>query len=564
MIGKRLAQYEIVERLGAGGMGEVWKARDTSLDREVAIKVLPETFARDPDRLTRFEREAKLLASLNHPGIAAVHGLHVEDGVRFLAMELVPGEDLARRLARGPLPLDEALFVGVQIAEALEAAHAQGVIHRDLKPANVILTPDGRAKVLDFGLAKAFEGEASGSASLSPTMTSAGTVAGVLLGTAAYMSPEQARAKRVDKRTDVWAFGCVLFECLTGRNLFKGETISDSLGAVLHKEPDWSLLPSGTPPMVRMLLRRCLTRDPEKRLHDIADARIELEQAIEDPAAGTVATADLREQAARMRPARRRWIAAGLVSGLLAGAAAGWLLRGDPRPAPLRKFDLGAEIDAGALGQMPEAVISPDGSRIAFLHQNKVWVQALDELEARPLEGTDDAGGLFWSPDGGQIGYFADTKLWRVPAAGGRPVAICELGEVATGGRGASWGADGRIVYSRGNTGLLEVPALGGEPRELVPLLEGRATFTNLTCYRRTGASCSLRIPGIGLRVCSGCSTTASAASSSTRKRASRSRAQSTRRATTSCSGARTAESPQVCGPCRSRCRASRSRASPS
>jgi serine/threonine protein kinase len=284
--GRNLLHYRLVDKIGEGGMGVVWKAVDTSLDREVAIKVLPDALAQDADRLARFEREAKLLASLNHQGIAGVYGFHESEGTRFISIELVEGQDLAARLERGVLPMDEVLAVSAQIAAALEAAHGQGVVHRDLKPANVVLTPDGRAKVLDFGLAKALAPDAasaSGSLALSPTMTSTGTAAGMILGTAAYMSPEQARGKPVDRRADLWSFGCVLYECLTGVRLFAGETVSDSLAAILRKDPDWSLLPKETPPMVRLLLRRCLSRDPARRLQDAGDARLELEQAIEDP-----------------------------------------------------------------------------------------------------------------------------------------------------------------------------------------------------------------------------------------------------------------------------------------
>ncbi|MFN0151714.1 MAG: serine/threonine-protein kinase, partial [bacterium] len=296
MIGKRLAHYEVGEKIGEGGMGVVWKATDTSLGREVAIKLLPESFAENAERVARFEREAKVLASLNHPGIAAIYGLHVSEGRRFLAMEYAPGEDLAQRLLRGAVPLDETIEIGRGIAEAVEAAHEQGIVHRDLKPANVKVGPDGRVKVLDFGLAKALapEGGASlGSASsLLPTVTSPATMAGVVLGTAAYMSPEQARGKPIDRRTDVWAFGCVLFELLTGRRAFEGETVSDTLAAVLRAEPEWALLPAATPPRVRDLIERCLRKDPLRRLRDIGDARVTLTEAIESPAAGGADASD--------------------------------------------------------------------------------------------------------------------------------------------------------------------------------------------------------------------------------------------------------------------------------
>ena len=493
MIGRTLAHYKILEKIGEGGMGEVWKAVDTTLDREVAIKVLPEFFAKDPDRLARFEREAKVLASLNHSGIAVIHGLHEtapstdsgEGAVRFLAMEYVPGEDLAERLQRGPLSVSESLFVGAQVAEALEAAHAQGVIHRDLKPGNIVLTPDGKAKVLDFGLAKSFETEgqaSSGSPTYLATVTSAGTAGGVLLGTAAYMSPEQARGKPVDRRTDIWAFGCVLYECLTAHGVYRGDTVSDSLGAILHKEPDWNRLPEETPPAVRLMLRRCLTKDAGKRLHDIADARIELEAAIEDPTSsglglvlGAAGVAELAGVAATRRKRRRWWVSGAALVGLAAGLAAGLFLRGEAAPVPVRKLDLGVSVEAR--GEVDPPAISPDGSKVAYIHSGQLWVQFLDELEPRLLDETDDAIVPFWSPDSEEIAYFSGGKLWKIAAAGGRPVAICDLGGELSGGRGASWGEDGRIVFTRGTTGLLEVAALGGEARELLALDEGDSDF---------------------------------------------------------------------------------------
>ena len=287
--GQQLSHYRLIEKLGEGGMGIVWKAVDTTLDREVAIKFLPAAFAENAERVARFEREAKLLASLNHPNLATVFGVHDSDpsagSVRFLAMELVPGEDLAQRLRRGKLSVDETLGIAGQIADALEAAHGRGVVHRDLKPANIRVTADGTVKILDFGLAKAMASDAVGGAdpSLSPTMTSVGSVAGVLLGTAGYMSPEQARGQDVDERSDIWSFGCVLWECLTQQMLFGGATASDSIGAILHTEPDWDRLPEDTPPAIRRLLRRCLHKDPRKRLHHIADARIELEETDHSP-----------------------------------------------------------------------------------------------------------------------------------------------------------------------------------------------------------------------------------------------------------------------------------------
>src|ERR1700674_715150 len=281
--GTRLGSYEVVAQIGAGGMGEVYQAHDTKLGRDVAIKVLPEAFAHDPDRLSRFQREAKMLASLNHPNIATIYGLEQSEGLHYLVMELVPGQTLAERVSAGALKIEEALKLGGQIAEALEVAHERGVIHRDLKPANVKVTPEGRVKVLDFGLAKAYSGDCGVDLSNAPTLTTMGTEEGRILGTPAYMSPEQARGKAVDKRTDIWAFGCVLYELLTGKVAFRGETISDTLAAVLEREPDLQALPPATPPKMRDLLRRCLQKDSQYRLRDIGDARIEIGEALTAP-----------------------------------------------------------------------------------------------------------------------------------------------------------------------------------------------------------------------------------------------------------------------------------------
>ncbi len=282
--GAQLGPYEILSPLGAGGMGEVYLARDGKLDRQVAIKVLPEVLTRDKERVARFEREAKLLASLNHPNIASVYGFDESGGTRFLVLEYVDGETLGSHLNKGPVAVEDALEIVKQIAEALEAAHGQGVIHRDLKPANVMIRLDGTVKVLDFGLAKAMSEEPSGAADAnSPTITANYTRPGVVLGTAAYMSPEQARGRALDKRTDIWSLGIIMFECFTGQRLFQGETANDSMGAIMHKDPDWSLLPPNTPPTIQLLLRRLLTKDRKRRLHDVADARIELENSLVDP-----------------------------------------------------------------------------------------------------------------------------------------------------------------------------------------------------------------------------------------------------------------------------------------
>ena len=317
--------YEVLGKLGQGGMGEVYRALDRNLGRHVAIKVLPEEFAADPERLARFEREAKLLATLNHPNIAAVYGFEEDQGLRFLVLELVEGETLQTRLDRGALPMDEALETCRQMAEGLEAAHEKGIVHRDLKPGNIMITPEGKVKILDFGLAKAYGGETTGvDIEKSPTITAQMTEPGIILGTAAYMSPEQARGRTVDRRTDIWAFGCVLYECLTGTRAFHGETVSDTLAHILKGEPDWSRLPTETPTLIKILLRRCLEKDPKQRLHDIADARLEIEAPVAYPSEAV--------------PAPRRfsllWLAAGAAVILLAGILIDRLLIRHPQPAP--------------------------------------------------------------------------------------------------------------------------------------------------------------------------------------------------------------------------------------
>jgi Tol biopolymer transport system component/tRNA A-37 threonylcarbamoyl transferase component Bud32 len=480
--GQMLSHYRLIEKIGEGGMGVVWKAVDTSLNRDVAIKGLPEGFAQDPERLARFEREARLLASLNHPNIATVHGLHEAPAegaagpVRFLAMELVAGEDLSERLARGPLSVHDALEVSVQVAAALEAAHAQGVVHRDLKPANVVLTPDGKAKVLDFGLAKANApgaSSASGSLSVSPTMTSTGTEAGMILGTAAYMSPEQARGKPVDRRSDLWAFGCLLYECLTGLQLFKGETVSDSLAAILRKDPDWTLLPDDTPPTVRLMLRRCLTRDPVKRLQDAGDARIELEEAIEDPRGESLGLAPAVEaaQPARGKSGWLQWA----VTALAIILAIFFAMRGGtpaPDEAAARRLMIpvpGTTV-FGDNGASPP-VISPNGRQVVFgvTDENgemRLMLRALDDFSARELPETDGAKYAFWSANSQDVGFFRGGKMRRVNVTSGRTQAIGGAG--STYPRGASWNAAGQIIFApNSNTGIHLIDASGGEVRQI-------------------------------------------------------------------------------------------------
>jgi Tol biopolymer transport system component len=453
MIGEAIAHYRITAKLGEGGMGEVWRATDTKLNRDVAIKILPASFAQDPERMARFEREAKVLASLNHPNIAQIFG--IED--RALVMELVEGETL-----HGPLPLETALDYACQIAGALEAAHEKGIVHRDLKPGNIMVTAAGVVKVLDFGLAKAAEEPvAAGDQSNSPTVTISPTRAGVILGTAAYMSPEQARGSAVDKRADIWSFGVVLYEMLTGRGLFAGETVSDTLAAVLKSDPDWAALPAETPWGIRRLLRRCLERDRKRRLHDIADARIEIEEALAEP----------KPLAAPPATNQRRlgWIAA---VGLLLGAFGLWQLWRVGRLAEndnVIRFQIhtpsgGRFIPAGAFGG--GLAVSPDGRTVAFMANvdgsSGVWVRPLDAIDARLLPGTNGATTPFWSPDSKSVAFSSGDKLRAFDLVHGTLVNICDIPGTFTGG---SWSEDGRIVLGSLERGdLFQVAASGGTP----------------------------------------------------------------------------------------------------
>jgi serine/threonine-protein kinase len=457
--GQLLGHYTLREPLGQGGMGVVWKADDARLGRAVALKLLPESLAQDPDRLARLEREARLLAALNHPHIATIHGLEEVGGTRFLVLELVPGETLASRIARGPLPPDEAREIARQVAEGLEAAHEAGVLHRDLKPANIQITPEGQAKILDFGLAKAADGSAAASdSSLSPTRTRMGTSSGVLLGTAPYMSPEQARGKALDRRADIWAFGCVLYECLTGRAPFRGETISDVLAKVIEREPDWALLPAPTPPDLQRLLRRCLDKDPRRRLRDIGEARVALSST--EPAPEPGAATPRLAAAFRALP----W---GLVVLLAAIALAAIAGRGhDARPTDRRPVRFRVVMDdpiepirSGTSGAL---AVAPDGSRFAVIvwHDEDTHIAVHDFARgsAALAAGTLRGYTPFFSEDAQWLGFVAEGQLKKVSLHGGLVVPIAPAG-----GLGADWDADSILFNPFYAEGLKRVAATGGE-----------------------------------------------------------------------------------------------------
>lgn len=454
MIGTRLAHYDISSHLGSGGMGDVYQATDTKLGRAVALKLLPEAFSHNTERVARFEREARALAALNHPHIAAIYGFEESGGRRFLVMELAEGETLADRIRKGPLPIDEALAVARQIAEALEAAHEKGIIHRDLKPANIKVTPQGQVKVLDFGLAKAFAGDAQNTnSSDSPTISMAATQQGVILGTAAYMSPEQARGREVDRRTDLFAFGCVLYEMLTGRAAFEGEDVTDILSRVMQRDPDWTRLPAGTPAAIQRLLGRCLQKDRNRRLQAAGDARIEIDEAHAEP--------ERQEAALHARSGgwpKLAWTASAIL--LVATAALAFIHFREAPPAESPEMRL--EIPTLFTNDLNSIAISPDGQKVAFEGSGdsgrQLWIRPLNSETAQPLAGTEGATRPFWSPDSRSVAFFAQGSLKRTDLAGGSPQTLAN----ATGGFGGTWG-DGDILFVAGNfTPLMRVPASGG------------------------------------------------------------------------------------------------------
>src|SRR5215813_12302486 len=429
--GTKFGPYEIQTPIGKGGMGEVYRARDTKLKREVALKILPEVFARDPGRMIRFQREAEVLASLNHPNIAHIYG--VEESA--LAMELVEGETLA-----GPLPVETVLNYAKQIAEALEYAHERGVIHRDLKPANVKTTPEGVVKLLDFGLAKATEDPAAPSdASNSPTLTLGATSVGVILGTAAYMSPEQASGKIADRRSDIWSFGAVLYEMLSGKQTFAGESVSDTLASVLKLDPDWSALPKDTPTSILKLMRRCLTRDRKRRLQAIGEARIVLEEQLANP--HSEAEVARRVEAPTSKLA---WILAAF--SIAAALIVSFLyFRGQPAVERTLRYTIALPENTSSIHSF---AISPDGRYFSIdavvNGKRELWLRALDAFQAQPMPGTEDATYPFWSPDSHHIGFFAQDRLKKIAASGGPALSLC----AALNGRGGSWNREDVIVFS--------------------------------------------------------------------------------------------------------------------
>jgi serine/threonine protein kinase len=481
--GARLGPYEITAHLGAGGMGEVWSATDSTLGRQVAIKVLPEAFASDAERLARFEREARTLAALNHPNIAAIYGFEQTAGIRALVMELVEGPTLADRIAQGAISVTDSLEIAIQIAGALEAAHDQGIVHRDLKPANVKITPTGTVKVLDFGLAKAMAptGAMSTSVSISPTITSpAMTQAGMILGTAAYMAPEQARGKTVDRRADIWAFGAVVFEMLTGRRPFGGDDISITLAFVMTKEPEWAALPSETPSALRRLLRWCLAKDPKRRLQAIGDARVQIEELLSG-APEDVSTTAMSNPAPLWRRTPPWAVAAGVVAaaGLLVTLGATWRV---PAMAeqPLMEFEINPpeETSFGPVEQRPVAVVSPDGRQLVLVARGKdgtrmLWLRPLASKSPRVLPGTENATHPFWSPDGRWVSFIAGGTLKRIGVDGGRPQIIAGSSLRAT------TNADGVTLFSVVGKPTQRVSAAGGVPSPVFELDASRGEIAH-------------------------------------------------------------------------------------
>jgi len=478
--GTKLGVFEITGSLGAGGMGEVYRAVDTKLEREVAIKTLPAALSGEKDRLARFEREAKLLAALNHAHIASVYNLDEQDGALYIAMELVEGETLENKLKSGPLPIEEALRMALQIAEALEAAHEKGVVHRDLKPANIMVTPNGVVKVLDFGLAKAFSGDPNqASPAHSPALSLAMTQAGLVLGTAGYMSPEQASGQATDQRADVWGFGVVLYEMLTGLPLFRGESVPHILAAVLQTEPDWTRLPKNLHPRLKEALERCLEKKPRYRYAGIADARADIEAALNDPRGVTPAISTQTAGPSSSLVSRVATATVGLAAGVVIAAAAGWLLwPSPPAPAPITRFSVALPDDETftATGD-PMIAVSPDGTRIVYVANNQLNLRNFGEVEARPVPGTAEPGigaaAPVFSPDGQWLAYVhiaappGPYTVKRVPITGGAPVTVYSTGGPPNYPEGLRWPTPETMIFTNAE-GVVRIPANGGAPEVLV------------------------------------------------------------------------------------------------
>ncbi|HEX4001384.1 MAG TPA: protein kinase [Candidatus Acidoferrales bacterium] len=471
--GSHIGSYEILAGIGAGGMGEVYRARDSKLGRDVALKVLPEAFARDAERLSRFQREAKVLASLNHPSIAAIYGLEDSGATHALVMELVDGPTLADRIAAAPIPIDEALRIARQISDALEYAHERAIVHRDLKPANIKVTNDDSVKILDFGLAKALEGDsASIDIANSPTITRMATQAGVLLGTAAYMSPEQAKAKPVDRRADIWAFGCVLYEMLTGKMAFSGETVTDTLASVIKEEPDWSPLPAATPPRVRVLLQRCLQKDPKQRLRDIGDARISLDEVLSgaapEPSASGIAGAPVPTLFWRRA---LPWAVAAAFAVAFASLALVYFSEKARATAELMRFEIPKPQGSGDI----VFALSPDGRELAFTAPDsggalRFWVRPLNSLDAHELPGSAVSGSnppFFWSHDSRYLVFDGGGKLEKIDISGGPAQVLCDVSGLVVGG---SWNRDGVIIFGQSPGVIMRVSASGGTATPLTAL----------------------------------------------------------------------------------------------
>ena len=470
-IGSRIAHYDVTALIGEGGMGQVYQATDTKLNRQVALKILPEAFAQDPDRLARFQREAQVLASLNHPGIAAIYGIEEQDDTRALVLELVEGLTLADRISKGPIPIDEALPIAKQIAEALEAAHEAGVIHRDLKPANIKVREDGTVKVLDFGLAKALDLSPTADPSQSPTLTAAATQMGVIMGTAAYMSPEQARGKPVDKRADIWAFGVVLYEMLVGKRAFEGEDVSLTLSAVLQREPAWDVLPRGVPPVLNSYLRRCFEKEPHQRIRDIGDVRLAMDGAFEGMDGARAERGASPQLQIWQRPIPAAIVALAIAT--VASLAVWTLTRSEATPAGPMRFAVVPPDTAPLLlgGTRRDLAISRDGTQVVYRSAavsggRRLTLRPIDQLVGEPLRGTEQGVAPLVSPDGEWVGFHdgGGTTLQKVSIFGGPPLLVTESLDPIY---GASWGSDDQIIFGTFGSGLFRVSGGGGEPHAL-------------------------------------------------------------------------------------------------